>query len=96
MSSDAIFQCWLCQKMYANLTSLRDHSYGYTNERPFICSECPATFIKKDRLIKHMNNKQHQASVIPVECPMTKAFLNESMKKCRGTPVQEYKRRRVV
>ena len=91
-----IYRCKRCSKNFSNLTSLRHHSYGYTGERPYKCSKCDARFKQKANLKKHMNIKKHRGAIIEVECPETEALVDQSMMECRGTPVQKYKRRRVV
>lgn len=49
------YRCPVCEKLYSK-ASLRCHIRIHTSERPYVCSECNAGFVRKNNWILHMKN----------------------------------------
>ncbi|XP_065065660.1 uncharacterized protein LOC135691653 isoform X1 [Rhopilema esculentum] len=52
-SSDERFKCTLCEKVFSNAASLREHGRIHTGER-IKCSKCSSTFVQRSGLRKHL------------------------------------------
>ena len=47
-------ECDICNKVFANRSSLREHRRIHTGEKPFICAVCDKGFIRMGHLKQHM------------------------------------------
>lgn len=45
------FCCSVCSKVFSNSSSLVKHNVTHSEERRFVCSECPKTFKRNDHLL---------------------------------------------
>lgn len=55
------YYCSICPESFTTLTATRQHEASHRGERPWHCSQCEATFIRKAHLYRH--EKVHQGSV---------------------------------
>ena len=47
-------ECDVCNKVFANRSSLREHQRMHSGEKPYICSICDKGFIRMGHLRQHM------------------------------------------
>ncbi len=53
-----------CTKIFPKLNKLREHICRHTGERPYACSECPATFVRMYDLRRHAMIHQRKRGVL--------------------------------
>uniref|UniRef100_A0A2M4A2W3 Putative transcriptional repressor salm n=1 Tax=Anopheles triannulatus TaxID=58253 RepID=A0A2M4A2W3_9DIPT len=58
-SNDGQFVCKICDKVFAQVASLRKHALAHTEEKPFYCEVCDRSFIRVDYLKEHFKSKRH-------------------------------------
>ena len=67
--SDSAGLCEECGKMCKNTYQLSKHKRCHSGERPFHCSQCPATFATRDglrcHLVCHMDEKPYHCNYCP-------------------------------
>jgi uncharacterized Zn-finger protein len=54
LTHGTFFSCNTCDKVVINEKDLLDHMISHTNERPFSCSVCGATYKRKSHLNRHV------------------------------------------
>ncbi|XP_063960034.1 uncharacterized protein LOC129266487 [Lytechinus pictus] len=45
--------CSDCDKRFSRLSRLKEHMYTHTGKKPFACSLCPSSFVRKHDLFRH-------------------------------------------
>lgn len=76
-SSDSIFQCKYCQKIYKNNSNLVRHEKLHSGIRPFACKFCDKSFTIQSQLRGH--EKRHTGD-LPYNCKKcNKQFLRPSV-----------------
>nr|XP_054760316.1 uncharacterized protein LOC129266486 [Lytechinus pictus] len=45
--------CSDCDKRFSRLSLLKEHMYTHTGKKPFACSLCPSSFVRKHDLFRH-------------------------------------------
>ena len=69
-------ECAVCSKVFANRSSLREHTRIHTGEKPYICSVCKKGFIRMGHLKQHMCS---HTGLWPFKCGACgKGFMNPS------------------
>ncbi|XP_048751903.2 zinc finger protein 507-like [Ostrea edulis] len=68
-----LYKCPFCDYAGKRSHSLREHLIVHSNERPYTCSHCNATFRKKGHLTNH--EKLHKKSV---KCPICSEWFQSS------------------
>ncbi|ETN66210.1 zinc finger protein 595 [Anopheles darlingi] len=58
-SNDGQFVCKICDKVFAQVASLRKHALAHNEEKPFYCEVCDRSFIRVDYLKEHFKSKRH-------------------------------------
>lgn len=43
------YRCEICQKEYSKQWSLKMHMFTHSAEKPFQCSDCTLSFVRKDK-----------------------------------------------
>ncbi|GAB0096716.1 zinc finger protein 2 homolog [Sergentomyia squamirostris] len=59
-------QCSICQKEYSKRWSLKLHMFSHSDTNRFLCSDCGACFVRRDKYKKHMKSfhgKDFDASI---------------------------------
>ncbi|KAJ6638789.1 Zinc finger protein [Pseudolycoriella hygida] len=48
------YRCEICQKEYSKQWSLKMHMFTHSAEKPFQCTDCPMSFVRKDKFKSHI------------------------------------------
>lgn len=68
---DYKYKCDLCFKKFPKPSSLKQHMYTHTGERPFQCQYCPRAYSQNADLNKHLRIHVGQNTYACNICPMT-------------------------
>ncbi|ESN91815.1 hypothetical protein HELRODRAFT_133378, partial [Helobdella robusta] len=65
---DGLWQCKLCDKLFAQNSNYKNHMRTHSNERPYVCSTCSIGFkeryhLKKHILFKHTDEAKEECRV---------------------------------
>lgn len=58
--------CKICSKAFTNLSNFKYHLAHHSNERPWLCNECPKNYKTKIDLLQHQ--RIHEKSRDPFQC----------------------------
>lgn len=70
------FACNICDRKYSNSSSLKEHFYVHTGERPFVCDICEKSFSQKKCLQRHAATHSSEKRFVCDICQ--KAFVDKS------------------
>ena len=54
------YRCNECGKSYSKAWSLKVHSYSHSNQKPFVCKDCNASFTRHDKYKAHIKKNHSQ------------------------------------
>lgn len=75
-SSSSNFQCDICDKSFAHQRNLDQHKDGVHAGAHYKCKECPATYARKEKLQKHIENGKHLVEFYCGICHQKLVFKN--------------------